>query len=276
MFNVIGAPIDDEPAPEGVDALAHPPRRRRPCRSSRRRSRSSRPASRSSTSSARSPRARRSASSAEPGTGKTVIVQELIRNIAYQHKGRSVFAGVGERTREGNDMYQEMEDAGVLPQTALVFGQMNEPPGARARVGPHRPDHGRVLPRRRRRGHAALRRQHLSLPARGLRGVGAARPHAVGRRLPADAGHRDGRAAGAHHVDQQGLDHVGAGGVRAGRRLHRPRHPDRVRAPGRDACAWSARWSRSASTRRSIRSARRAGSSSRRSSARTTTTRPRA
>src|SRR5947209_13828226 len=69
------------------------------------------------------------------GTGKTVIVQELIRNIAYQHKGRSVFAGVGERTREGNDMYVEMQDAGVLPQTALVFGQMNEPPGARARIG---------------------------------------------------------------------------------------------------------------------------------------------
>src|SRR2546425_1160518 len=65
------------------------------------------------------------------GTGKTVIVQELIRNIAYQHKGRSVFAGVGERTREGNDMYVEMQGAGVLPQTALVFGQMNEPPGAR-------------------------------------------------------------------------------------------------------------------------------------------------
>src|SRR5207248_7015382 len=68
------------------------------------------------------------------GVGKTVIVMELIRNIAYHHKGRSVFAGVGERTREGNDMYKEMEDAGVLPQTALVFGQMNEPPGARARV----------------------------------------------------------------------------------------------------------------------------------------------
>ncbi|TME16989.1 MAG: F0F1 ATP synthase subunit beta [Chloroflexi bacterium] len=68
------------------------------------------------------------------GTGKTVIVQELIRNIAHEHKGRSVFAGVGERTREGNDMYHEMSDAGVLPQTSLVFGQMNEPPGARARV----------------------------------------------------------------------------------------------------------------------------------------------
>jgi len=68
------------------------------------------------------------------GTGKTVIVQELIRNIAHEHKGRSVFAGVGERTREGNDMYHEMSDAGVLDKTTLVFGQMNEPPGARARV----------------------------------------------------------------------------------------------------------------------------------------------
>jgi F-type H+-transporting ATPase subunit beta len=69
------------------------------------------------------------------GVGKTVIVQELIRNIAQEHKGRSVFAGVGERTREGNDMYREMRDADVLDKTTLVFGQMNEPPGARARVG---------------------------------------------------------------------------------------------------------------------------------------------
>ena len=68
------------------------------------------------------------------GTGKTVIVQELIRNIAHEHKGRSVFAVVGERTREGNDMYHEMQDANVLDKTTLVFGQMNEPPGARARV----------------------------------------------------------------------------------------------------------------------------------------------
>jgi F-type H+/Na+-transporting ATPase subunit beta len=69
------------------------------------------------------------------GVGKTIIVQELIRNIAHEHQGRSVFAGVGERTREGNDMYNEMRDAGVLDKTTLVFGQMNEPPGARARVG---------------------------------------------------------------------------------------------------------------------------------------------
>jgi F-type H+/Na+-transporting ATPase subunit beta len=68
------------------------------------------------------------------GVGKTVIVQELIRNIAHQHQGRSVFAGVGERTREGNDMYHEMREAEVLDKTTLVFGQMNEPPGARARI----------------------------------------------------------------------------------------------------------------------------------------------
>src|SRR5918911_3647656 len=68
------------------------------------------------------------------GVGKTVIVMELIRNIAKEHKGRSVFAGVGERTREGNDLYHEMEESGVLSSTSLVFGQMNEPPGARARV----------------------------------------------------------------------------------------------------------------------------------------------
>lgn len=68
------------------------------------------------------------------GVGKTVIIQELIHNIASQHGGYSVFAGVGERTREGNDLYQEMEESGVLDKTALVYGQMNEPPGARARV----------------------------------------------------------------------------------------------------------------------------------------------
>jgi F-type H+-transporting ATPase subunit beta len=68
------------------------------------------------------------------GVGKTVIVQELIRNIAEEHQGRSVFAGVGERTREGNELYREMEESGVLDRTTLVFGQMNEPPGARARI----------------------------------------------------------------------------------------------------------------------------------------------
>jgi len=68
------------------------------------------------------------------GVGKTVLIQELIRNIAQEHGGYSVFAGVGERTREGNDLYHEMTDSGVIAKTALVFGQMNEVPGARQRV----------------------------------------------------------------------------------------------------------------------------------------------
>ncbi|MCH7484866.1 MAG: F0F1 ATP synthase subunit beta, partial [Chloroflexi bacterium] len=68
------------------------------------------------------------------GTGKTVIIQELIHNIAREHGGYSVFAGVGERSREGNDMWNEMKESGVIEKTALVFGQMNEPPGVRARV----------------------------------------------------------------------------------------------------------------------------------------------
>jgi F-type H+-transporting ATPase subunit beta len=68
------------------------------------------------------------------GVGKTVLIQELINNIAQEHGGLSVFAGVGERTREGNDLYHEMKDSGVIDKTAMVFGQMNEPPGARMRV----------------------------------------------------------------------------------------------------------------------------------------------
>ena len=69
------------------------------------------------------------------GVGKTVIIQELINNIAKAHGGYSVFAGVGERTREGNDLYHEMIEAGVIDRLAMVFGQMNEPPGSRLRVG---------------------------------------------------------------------------------------------------------------------------------------------
>ncbi|NTV91132.1 MAG: F0F1 ATP synthase subunit beta, partial [Clostridiales bacterium] len=69
------------------------------------------------------------------GVGKTVLIQELIRNIATEHGGYSVFTGVGERSREGNDLWHEMTDSGVIEKTALIFGQMNEPPGSRMRVG---------------------------------------------------------------------------------------------------------------------------------------------
>ncbi len=133
MFDVTGAPIDNKPAPEGSPkASIH----------------------------REAPEFKRQSTKAEvfetgikvvdlicpflkggkvglfggAGVGKTVIIQELIHNIASEHSGYSVFAGVGERTREGNDLYAEMSDSGVLDKTALVFGQMNEPPGARARV----------------------------------------------------------------------------------------------------------------------------------------------
>jgi F-type H+-transporting ATPase subunit beta len=69
------------------------------------------------------------------GVGKTVVIMELIRNIATEHGGFSVFAGVGERSREGNDLWHEMRDSGVIDKTVLVFGQMNEPPGVRVRIG---------------------------------------------------------------------------------------------------------------------------------------------
>ena len=158
-----------------------------------------------------------------------------------KHGGVSVFGGVGERTREGNDLWLEFQESGVInvddpskSRAALVYGQMTEPPGARLRVGLSALDRRRVLPRRRRQGRAALHRQHLPLHAGRLRSVGAPRPHAVGGRLPADAADRDGRAAGTDHVDEERLDYLGAGDLRARRRLHRPGAGDDVRASRRD------------------------------------------
>lgn len=132
MFNVLGEPIDGKPAPEAESMSIH----------------------------RKSPDFRHQSQQTEiletgikvidlicpflkggkvglfggAGVGKTVIIQELIRNIAAEHGGYSMFAGVGERTREGNDLFREMTESGVIDKTALVFGQMNEPPGARARV----------------------------------------------------------------------------------------------------------------------------------------------
>ena len=99
---------------------------------------------------------------------------------------------------------------------------------------PDRPDDGRVLPRRGGPRRPPLHRQHLPLHPGGLRGLGAARPDAVGGRLPAEPRHRDGRAPGADHVDQEGLDHLAPGGLRARGRLHRPGAGDDVRPPRLD------------------------------------------
>ena len=133
IFNVLGEPIDEKPAPEGVEYL---PIHRK------------------------APSFEEQATETEmletgikvvdllcpyqkggkiglfggAGVGKTVLIQELIRNIATEHGGYSIFTGVGERSREGNDLWTEMKESGVLEKTALVFGQMNEPPGARMRV----------------------------------------------------------------------------------------------------------------------------------------------
>ena len=175
------------------------------------------------------------------GVGKTVIIQELIHNVAMKHGGVSVFAGVGERTREGNDLWLEFQESGVInmqgPGEVARRAGLRPDDGAAGRAPARRaerPDRRRVLPRRREQGRAAVHRQHLPLHAGGLRSVGAARPHAVGGRLPADAADRDGRAAGADHLDEEGLDHLGAGDLRPGRRLHRPGAGDDLRAPRRD------------------------------------------
>jgi F-type H+-transporting ATPase subunit beta len=134
MFNVIGEAIDDEPAPEGTERWAihrAPP----PVEDQQVEVEILATGIKVIDLMCTFVKGSKIGLFGGAGTGKTVIVQELIRNIAQEHQGRSVFAGVGERTREGNDMYFEMRDSGVLDKTTLVFGQMNEPPGARARIG---------------------------------------------------------------------------------------------------------------------------------------------
>jgi len=134
IFNVLGEPIDNKPAPEGVDY--EPIHRAAPAFKEQ------------STEQEMLETGIKVVDLLCPyqkggkiglfggaGVGKTVLIQELIRNIATEHDGFSVFTGVGERTREGNDLYHEMSESGVIDKTAMIFGQMNEPPGARMRVG---------------------------------------------------------------------------------------------------------------------------------------------
>ena len=168
------------------------------------------------------------------GVGKTVIIQELIRNIAAEHSGYSVFTGVGERSREGNDLWNEMNESGVIKNTALVFGQMNEPPGARMRValsGLTMAEHFRdVL------GQDVLLfiDNIFRFVQAGSRGLGPPRAHPERRRLPADPRQRDRRPRGAHNVDEEGLHHLGPGGLRPGRRPHRPGAGHDLHPPRRD------------------------------------------
>ena len=171
------------------------------------------------------------------GVGKTVVIMELINNIAKLHGGVSVFAGVGERTREGNDLYTEMSEAGVINQKdlskskiALVYGQMNEPPGARLRVGLSglaiteyfRDDKGQDV---------LLFIDNIFRFSGRFRSVCAAGSHPERGRLPTHARLGNGRFAGAHHLDQEGVDHQLPGGLCAGGRLNRSRARDDLCAP---------------------------------------------
>ena len=184
------------------------------------------------------------------GVGKTVIIQELINNVAKQHAGVSVFAGRrravarGQRPHPRDDGVGRHQEHGVRVRPDERAAR--RPPAGR----PDRPDDGRVLPRRGGPRRPPVHRQHLPLHPGGLRGVGAARADAVGGRLPAEPGHRDGRPPGADHVDPQGLDHLAPGRVRPRGRLHGPgaRRPPSPTSTPRSAS--SARSRSSASTRR--------------------------
>jgi len=132
MFNVVGEPIDGKAAPKGKKAPIH----REPPALSEQANKTEILETGIKVIDLIAPIAKggKVGLFGGAGVGKTVLIQELINNIAKFHSGNSVFAGVGERTREGNDLYFEMKEAGVLDKTSLVFGQMNEPPGARLRV----------------------------------------------------------------------------------------------------------------------------------------------
>ena len=187
------------------------------------------------------------------GVGKTVIIQELIRNVAQEHAGYSVFAGVGERSREGNDLIDEMTESGVLAKTAFVFGQMNEPPGARQRVALtgltmaeyFRDEEGRDV---------LLFIDNIFRFTQAGSEVSALlgrMPSAVG--YQPNLADRDGRPPGADHLDQEGLDHLAPGRLRPRRRLHRPGAGDDVRPPRLDDPPRALASPSSASTRRSTR-----------------------
>ena len=157
------------------------------------------------------------------GVGKTVIIQELIHNVALKHGGVSVFAGVGERTREGNDLWLEMQESGVVvpgnsekSRAALIYGQMTEPPGARLRVRLtgltvaeyFRDEEGRMY-------------YSLSITSfasfRQARKFGASWPHAFGGRISTESGHGDRRTTGADYFHQARFHYFSPGDLCARR-----------------------------------------------------------
>ena len=236
VFNVLGETLDVPTASLKVErALGHPPRPAavRPAGAQDRdpgdRHQGARPAH------ARTSGAARSACSAAAGVGKTVLIQEMITRVAKNFGGVSVFAGVGERTREGNDLFIEMTESNVIEDTALVFGQMDEPPGTRLRVGLSALTMAEYFRDAAGPGRAAVHRQHLPVHPGRLRGVHAARPDALGRGLPAHPGRRDGRScrSGSRSTRGHSITSMQAIYVPADD-YHRPGAAHHVRPPGRD------------------------------------------
>ncbi len=192
LVDVLGEPRDGgAPISRRAAALADPSAAADRWRGRAAREPCSRPGSRSSTCSRRWPGAARPAMFGGAGVGKTVLVMELIRAMVETYSGISVFAGVGERSREGHEMLLEMRQSGVLDRTVLVFGQMNEPPGARWRVGLGALTIAEYFRDETAAGRAAADGQRVPLRPGRQRGLRAARPPAVAGRLPADPGDRD-------------------------------------------------------------------------------------
>ena len=169
------------------------------------------------------------------GVGKTVLITELINNVAQKHSGVSVFGGVGERTREGTDLRTEMGETElpgvlkadgtaktVLDQTVLVFGQMNEPPGARLRVALTALTMAEYFRDVKGQDVLLFLDNIFRFHAGRFGSVGAVGSYAFRRGLSADFGQRNGAVAGAHHDDEKRFDHLDSGRLRARRRLHRP------------------------------------------------------
>ena len=145
------------------------------------------------------------------GVGKTVIIQELIHNIATHHGGYSVFAGVGERTREGNDLWLEMKESGVLAKTALIFGQMNEPPGARQRVGLTALTMAEYFRDEEGKDVLLFIDNIFRFVQAGSEVSALLGRMPVCRRISTDTRDRNGRTSGTYYIDEERIDNIGTG-----------------------------------------------------------------
>ena len=234
IINVVGEPVDERRPDRGARRTTRSTARRRRSPTRRPRSRCSRPASRSSTCSRPYSRGGKIGLFGGAGVGKTVSSWSSSTTSPSSTAATRCSPASASAPARATTSGSRCSESGVISNDRA--GLRPDERAAR-RPRPRRPlraHRRRVLPRRRGQGRAALHRQHLPLHPGGLRGVGAPRPHALRRRLPADAVDRHGRAAGAHHLDQEGLDHLGAGDLRARRRPHRPGAGDDLRPPRRD------------------------------------------